>query len=74
MLMSRKRLGEYLVLLSFFFLLLSSFCLMPISPFLLPFTLNKPIPNLFLTSWLSLAQLLFYFIFEWNFKPQLGEF
>jgi len=26
------------------------------------------------SAWLSFALLLFYFIFEWNFKPQLGEF
>ena len=73
---SSKILGEFLFLLFFFFL---SFRLLPISPFnsLLPWPNLSP--NLFLTlhlgsAWLNLALLLFYFIFEWNSKPQLGEF
>ena len=61
--LTRQSLGKFLFLLFIFFFLLS-FRLLPISPFnsLLPW------PNL------GSALLLFYFIFELNFKPQLGEF
>ena len=43
------------------FLLLSSFRLLPISPF------NSLLPWPNLSFWLSFSLLLFYFIFEWNF-------